>query len=137
MNLYSINFRHYSPKDNEEGIKGYLLADNEEQVFLYIDKKFNYGMWKDKEEEMNNEEDVSDRTFQILDDDYSEIGKETLKEHILRVKGMMNSEHEDPCDLYYGFTSYGWSLVKNSILPKAAEFLVASGIAEIYQPEQA
>jgi len=50
MNLYKITFSHVAPKDLAEGIKGYLLAENDEQIYNYIDKTFNYDCWEDSED---------------------------------------------------------------------------------------
>ena len=107
MNLYKITFSHTGPKDQKEGIKGYLLAKNDEQVYNYVDEKFNYGGWKDAEEE--------EESFELYDDDYNVIGTETFKEKILRIKGEQNDEDYDYCDAYYGITLYGWELVKENV----------------------
>jgi len=96
MNIYRITFSHTAPKDREEGIKGYLLAENDEQVYNYIDKTYNYGCWKDN------------------DDDYNLIGIETFKQNMLRIKGEQNDENYDYRDAYYGITLYGWELVKEN-----------------------
>lgn len=106
MNLYKILFTHTAPKDREEGIKEYLLAESEEQVFEYVDEKYNYGGWKDKIE------DDGDETYDIYDDNYEVIGKETFKEKMIRIKGQMNDEDYDYSDAYYGITLHGWELIE-------------------------
>tara|TARA_R110000803_G_C11732323_1_gene289834 strand:+ start:74 stop:454 length:381 start_codon:yes stop_codon:yes gene_type:complete len=108
MNLYRITFSHTAPKDSEKGIKGYLLAENDEQVYNYVDKTFNYESWKDIDEDEDRESsDIYDRNYNI-------IGTETFKEKILRINGEMNDEDYDYCDAYYGVTLYGWELVKEN-----------------------
>tara|TARA_R110001592_G_scaffold17164_1_gene72770 strand:+ start:117 stop:518 length:402 start_codon:yes stop_codon:yes gene_type:complete len=108
MNLYRITFSHTAPKDSKEGIKGYLLAENDEQVYNYVDKTFNDECWKD------NEEDEDREPIELYDDDYNVIGTETFKEKMLRIKGEQNDEDYDYCDAYYGITLYGWELVKEN-----------------------
>ena len=108
MNLYRITFSHTAPKDREEGIKGYLIAENDEQVYNYIDKTYNYGCWKD------NEEDEDKELIEIYDDDYNVIGIETFKEYMLRINGEQNDENYDYSDAYYGITLYGWEKVKEN-----------------------
>ena len=74
MNLYRITFSHTAPKDSEKGIKGYLLAENDEQVYNYVDKTFNYESWKDIDEDEDRESsDIYDRNYNI-------IGTETFKD---------------------------------------------------------
>ena len=108
MNLYKITFSHTAPKDSKEGIKGYLLAKNDEQVYNYVDKTFNCECWKDNEEGEDRE------PIELYDDDYNVIGTETFKEKMLRIKGEQNDEDYDYCDAYYGITLYGWELVKEN-----------------------
>lgn len=36
MKLYELNFRHYSQKDNKEGIICYLAAKSDEQVYEFL-----------------------------------------------------------------------------------------------------
>ena len=107
MNLYKINFSHTAPKDRKEGLQTFLLADNEEQVYKFIDENFNYGSWKDADEEGDS--------FDIYDDNYNVIGKESFKEKIIRIKGQMHDEDYDYSDAYYGITLYGWELLKENI----------------------
>jgi hypothetical protein len=108
VNLYRITFSHTAPKDIKEGIKGYLLAKNDEQVYNYVDKTFNYECWKD------NDEDEDREPIELYDDDYNVVGVETFKEKMLRIKGEQNDEDYDYCDAYYGITLYGWELVKEN-----------------------
>lgn len=108
MNLYKITFTHTAPKDQAKGIKGYLLAENEEQVYNYIDKKYNYESWKDSDEDEDRE------PIELYDEDYNVIGTETFKEKMLRIKGEMNDEDYDYSDAYYGIELLGWELVKEN-----------------------
>jgi len=117
MNLYKITFSHTAPKDQEKGIKDYLLAENDEQVYNYVDKTFNYECWKDSDEDKDRE------PIELYDDDYNAIGNETFKEKILRIKGEQNDEEYYYDDAYYGITLYGWELVKENVSSDYTEMI--------------
>jgi len=121
MNLYKITFSHTAPKSSKEGIECYLLAENDEQVYNYVDKSFNYECWKDDDEE----------PIELYDDDYNVIGTETFKEKMLRIKGEQNDEDYDYSDAYYGITLYGWELVKENVDGNYTE-MVELGIISNY-----
>ena len=105
MNLYKIVFSHSAPRDTESGIKTYLLANNEDDVYDYIDREYNYETWC--ESETDNE------VFNTYDDDYNVIGNELFRERIIRLKGNINDEDIDFSDAYYGITLYGWELIES------------------------
>lgn len=113
MNIYKITFGHAAPKDWAISILGFVLAENDEQVYEYIKSEpmINghnpYNSWKDKEEE--GEE------FEIFDSKYEVVGKETFKEKIIRLKGEINDESYDFTDSYYGISLYGWDVVKEDV----------------------
>lgn len=109
MNLYKITFSHTGPKSQKQGIQCYLLAENDEQVYNYIDEKFNDGCWKD----MDEDEDGS--PIELYDEDGNLVGTETFKQKILRINGEQNDEDYDYSDAYYGITLYGWELIKENI----------------------
>ncbi len=106
MNLYKIKFAHYSKKSEEDGIKTYIIADNEIEVYEYIQNNYS-ALWKDRE---------------LYKDEYTYFNKETKKEEIeyhrermLRFKGDINDPDVSWDDLYYGKTLYGWELIKENI----------------------
>lgn len=103
-NLYKVLFSHTAPKDTEVGIVSYVVAKDDVQVYALIDEKYNYGKWKDAEEE--GEE------FKVFDGNYNVIGTETFREKIMRIHGDMHDEDYDFSDAYYGITLYGWELVR-------------------------
>ena len=125
MNLYKITFSHTAPKDQAKGIIGYFLAENEEQVYNYIDKTFQYGCWKDSEEDEDRE------PIELYDDDYNVIGTETFKEKMLRIKGEINDDDYDYSDAYYGITLFGWELVKENTKSDYTEMIDLGIIAVI------
>ena len=96
MNLYRILFRHYGPKDSEEGIKTYLLARDEHDVYHFIDKEYAY--WEEYKED-------------------GDIGKESMKEKMIRLKGDINDGYFDCSDAFYGVTAFGWELVEKNTPP--------------------
>ncbi len=127
MNLYRILFSHTCTKDTEIGIKSYLLAKDEKEVYEYIDTKYNYGCWKDKEE--------CHEKFDIYDNEYNVIGTQTFKEKIIGLNGEIEDEDYDYADVYYGITLYGWEKVKENIDFDMNEF-IDMGIVEIVETKE-
>ncbi len=106
MNLYQINFNHYAPKDNKEGIGFYLLAKDDEEVLAYlIDKSHIYS----KEDEGDNEE-------------------ARWRENILKSHDEEDTGFEDYGDLYYGRHFYSWKSICYAIDPKQVDVLTTCGI---------
>jgi len=104
MNLYRIDFEHYSQKDSEGGFKEYVLAETNEQVYHYVDKEYCYDMMEDK----------SNDKYTDWVEDYPEY--KTYKEKMMVVKGRLNDDDFDEYDdLYYGLTLYGWKLIKSNV----------------------
>ena len=129
MNLYIIEFKHYAPKDSEKGIKGYIVAENDDEVYEFIKSEPEmfgetiYNSYADKE----NDEDED---IDIYDDDNNVIGKETFKERIIGCHGDMNDEYSEVSDLYYGATQYGWTCVIKDIASQDVEGLRYLGILQ-------
>lgn len=112
MNLYKIEFRHYSPKDSEYGIKGYIVAKDDEEVYEFIKSEpevNDEGLYNSYQDNENDEEE-----FDIYDDNYNVIGTESFKDRMIRIHGEMYDDEAEVSDLYYGVTQYGWScLIEN------------------------
>lgn len=113
MNLYKILFSHTGPKDSETGIKTYVLAKNDEDVYEWIasepdvnDDGHLFNSWKDKEDD--------EEEFDIYDDNYNVIGTENFKEKIIRLNGEIYDDDHDYDDAYYGITLFGWELIKEN-----------------------
>jgi len=108
MNLYKIIVEHCAPKDCHKSIACLLFAKDDEAVYEWLKKGYN-----DLEETfiLTGYEYREDETFTLYDDDYNEIGEETFKERMIRLKGLINDEDEEYDDLYYGKTIYGWKLL--------------------------
>lgn len=118
MKLYKIIFTHYSPKDSKTGICTYAIANDDEQVLRVIDKKYCYGAWQERDED--------------LDDDYIQeyYNGERYLARMLRYKGECNDPDLEPQDLYYGATYYGWEETDSDITELSASVLLDLGVAE-------
>lgn len=106
MKLYEILKRHYSAKDSEDAICYFLVANNAEEVFDYLDNKELSNIWTYR----NEEYDLLD----IYDDNFEVIGQETYKQKMIRICGEFFDDDADTSDSYYGLTHYGWKEVTNS-----------------------
>ena len=121
MNLYRTIFRHHSQKDSQTGTICLLLANSDEEVYEFLKKEPEingekyFVSWADREEE--------GETKDIEDEDYNVIGSETSKEYLIRIKGDMNDEDWDYCDLYYGLTLVGWELISEDTKIKYDELI--------------
>jgi len=112
MNLYSIDFVHYAPRGSEEGMFGYIAANNDEGVYEWIKSepsinshKKLYSSYEDREEE----------SYDIYDENYKLVGAESFKEKMIRLCGEMNDPDAEVDDTYYGVTLLGWSIIKEDI----------------------
>lgn len=129
MNLYMIEFKHYAPKDSEKGIKGYIVAENDEEVYEFIksEPKMHgetiYNSYSDKE-------NYEDENIDIYDDDNNVIGTENFKERIIGCCGDMYDEYSEVSDLYYGAIQYGWVCVIKDITSQDVEGLRYLGILQ-------
>jgi hypothetical protein len=127
MNLYRINAEHVCTKDSATYLYSYLTAENDEEVYNWIDKNLVGSVWS----EINNGEFTEDElppVFEILDNDYNTIGSETYKERIIRLKGDMHDEDHDTEDAFYGLTLYDWELVNTNTPTNFICTLVELGI---------
>jgi hypothetical protein len=114
MRLHAVKFAHYSQKDSEEGIKGYVIADTEEQVMLFIDANYRHDSWSDE------------GMLDVWDDKLEKLIEVPYLEKIRKERGEF---WEEVSDLYYGATQYGWD-EGQEITPEEAAILIRLGIAE-------
>jgi len=117
--LYKIVFNHIGPKDNEEGIKGWIIADSDKTALDYVCSKYSEE-WIDRDED--------DGLTDIYDDEYNVIGQEQYLVRMLRLRGEYNDPNASYDDAYYGITHYGWSEAIE-IPDELAESLIKYGIA--------
>lgn len=110
---------HYAPKDSQQGIYTYLVAETSEDVYEWLKKEIelkdgriiyvNYSMDEEYDEPEENEESFRDRT--------------------IRVQGCMYDENTEYNDLYYGKTVIGWSIIKEDVKEKDIQMLESMNIA--------
>lgn len=125
-NLYRILSSHYSPKDGHDSIMGYIICENEEQVFdvMKDSLKFDY-----KHSCIGWIGDLEEDDGYYIDDDLDRFIECTHKERILAEKGELRCD-EYLEDLYYGQTLYGWELAKENLSESEIETLTSLKIAK-------
>ena len=118
MNLYRIDFGHWAPKDSEHGFKGYVLAENDDRIYHYVDKEYCYDSMEDFEgyevERRKEYNEGEAEEYQVHK--YSDIDDEPYKTRMIRLRGQVNDDEGDHWnDLYYGVTLHGWTLIKEDV----------------------
>jgi len=121
MNIYKIHVEHFSQKDSHKSTEAYLVADSDEAVYNWVDKK-ECGTYTDRNDE--------DGLIDIYDDEYNVIGQESFKEKMLRVGGEFFDEDYEPEELYYGATIYGWEKLETNPFDLDIGALLSIGILE-------
>lgn len=115
MNLYRIIVLHGAPKDSHTSTETYLVAENEEQVFNWLDAKTG-GAWTEEPEE-------GEEPRMRYSADESEI---PFRQWIMESRGDL--EDEDGWeDAYYGVTKWGWEPIDAT--PDEIAVLLKLGIA--------
>lgn len=119
---------HFASKGSEKGIHTYLIANSDEDVYewLKLEKKL-----KDERRlfVLHSQEEVEKEVFELYDDKYNEIGKETYKERMIRLKGNINDDNVELENRYYGETLIGWKTIKENISAEETSILMKSGIS--------
>jgi hypothetical protein len=121
MKLYSIVVRHCAPKDCNESIVGYFIAENDNVIMEYINKELTSGIWEDRHNE--------DGLFDIRDEDLNVIKKTTYKEKMLFFRGEFYDPSASYSDAYYGITHYGWTEGKD-VSEEDIDTLIRLGVAQ-------
>ena len=101
--LYKIKVLHGGPKDSHESIETYLIAENDLEVFNWIDQNKCYGYWGNQDLEEGEETGYYDKNDNEI----------SMKEWILANKGDLSDENGWE-DAYYGVTKWGWEEVADS-----------------------
>lgn len=97
MNLYKVTFSHYAPKDTEQGIKAFILAENDEQVYNWISSEpktnegYMFNCWKEREDYFwhKEKETFVNKDIEEVDEGWwdEEGNPEDFKVRMLRLKG--------------------------------------------------
>lgn len=129
MNLYKVISIHYAPKDNNEGIECFLLANSDEEVYEQIANTLNVE-WPTEEKEITEEKEQEDDNVDDEEDYSYDIDGEpaTKKQLILHLKGDDSEDVYEFADLYYGQTRYTWQLLKENISDEEVIVLQNCGI---------
>ncbi len=106
---------HSAPKDQEDGVVCYLLANNNEEVYDYIRSEPEsvlggklYCSWEEYES------DKAEKEFYLYDEEGNTIKSDaTYREKIIHDQGELQVVSYD--DLYYGQTAYYWTLFKENV----------------------
>ena len=121
MKLWELNFRHYAPKDSEEGIICYLVAESSEQIYEFL----------------KTEPTIPDGTkygrsifnnWKYKDNPEDESYDENHKARLIDCCGEMYDDEAEICDLYYGLTHYGWRCVCKDFRETEIDTLKSYGI---------
>lgn len=130
MNLYRIKVKHLSRKDSHTSIQGYIVAEDESELYDILCDGVAY--WNEKLYEtmynnVNNFSKLANKIPSWFEEnnevvDFSNAPKEHLttleelwKEYVISTKGELNSDWANYDDLFYGQTHYGWELVKEGV----------------------
>jgi hypothetical protein len=119
--LYKIKVLHGGPKDSHESIETYLVAENDLEVFDWIDGK-NYKCWSEHEKYLEEGEESGYY-------DETEDKPISMKEWVIANKGDLSDENGWG-DAYYGVTKWGWEEVIGEITAMDLETLVYLKIAQ-------
>jgi hypothetical protein len=121
MILCEIKFRHYSPKDSEEGIKEYVIADTAQQIEDYVDKEHLCGELSEQPDGEEHCAFLTPEWVQRLKDrmellpqygltlDLQECGNTVAGSSQSITKWLQGTWWIDITDAYYGVTHYDWS----------------------------
>lgn len=128
MKLWELRFRHYAPKDSEEGILGYLIADTSEQIYEFL----------------KTEPTIPDGghgrgifvSWMYKDDPENEEYDESHRQRLIECCGEMYDEGEEVNDTFYGVTHYGWSCVHEEINNLIPTILQSCGIIVVDVPQE-
>ena len=116
--IYSLNFRHFTPKDSETGHICFVIANNDEQILDWLNTDpSNLGIngnwvlgWKD-----NLEEEI-ELVVDLYQDEKNEYISKFWKSK-LDNRGDIDNDDVRIGNPYYGATLYGWKLLKKNVNP--------------------
>lgn len=142
MFLVKLKLFHYAPKDGEEGIKEFLIADDQEKLVKYIDKVHFAGSLKDAEEDGDEDECYVDKGLHksrlLRLEEAKSLGLKVEKNIIganvsglkhLLIKWYQGNSWEEVTDAYYGVSQYEWD-EQQEITEEQAQVLLQLGVAK-------
>lgn len=121
MNLYKILARCLAPKSSYNFEDGYVLAENESDLY---DKLVDKTYWNEKSfDEILDYLPKKNQVKKFLNlDEYYEFTEEDekiilelWKQYVISTKGEIGSDWANYEDLFYGDIHYGWELVKENL----------------------
>lgn len=125
MKLYELLFRHYSQKDNEEGIICYLVANSDEEIYEFIKSEPKIPCGTEWEKGIYN-------SWKYKDDKEDDSYEEDHKTRLIECCGEMFDDYADISDLYYGLTHYGWRCVCEEITDEQIGTMSNCGVITVY-----
>lgn len=110
MKLYKVKVTHYAPKDSHTATQEYVVANNDKEVFDYIDREYAY--WGTILDCWEDDFETYDEALSVYNEIYENKG-----------------DDREVYDLYYGATQYAWQevvLKDESVI----ELMVVNGLAK-------
>jgi hypothetical protein len=141
--LVEFRFKHYAPRDSEEGTKEFIIASNLEQAIAYFDCE-HLGWLRDMQEDGDKGSFCPDCFWLEQNRDklqtapqFALVVEDDGDDDIVLVRGLaynltlwLNGTTWKAADnLYYGFTHWDWSNQKE-ITDQEAETLIRLNIAK-------
>lgn len=112
MKLYRIIELHGAPKESWTCTRAFVAADNDEEVYDLLVGTVPDGLWNTRGKifplcDRWKDRDEDGEVFNVYDDDFNVVGKETFRKKMIRIKGDAHDDL-DWSDSYYGITAHGW-----------------------------
>jgi len=89
-----------------------LLAKDDEAVYEFLKKGY---AGVEEAYIATNYKYNEDKVSTLYDENFCEIGTETFKERMIRLRGSINNEEAADNDLYYDNAFYKWKLLKENV----------------------
>jgi hypothetical protein len=114
--LVQIKFKHYAPKDSEEGTKEWIVCDSEDEALDYINEEHLYGVFNEEPEEASfyptaewcRENPTKSAEALSMGLRVDEWNTWFGPNHAI-TKWLRGTWWQEVTDAYYGVTKYDWS----------------------------
>jgi len=140
MLLVKLKIIHYAPKDSEEGIKEFLVVQDQEQLLKYIDSRHLFHRLRDYADDNDTDcccpetewlkknpgklDEARQLGLKVEGDDYITVEGPT---HLL-IKWYQGDTWREVSEAYYGVTHYDWS-EQQEIDNETTDTLLRVGVA--------